>query len=410
MQIFQVGGAVRDMLLGCEVRDRDYVVVGSTPSAMLAKGFRQVGVDFPVFLHPETGEEYALARTARKSASGYRGVTVHAAQNVTLEEDLARRDLTINAMARDAAGALHDPFGGQQDLRCGILRHVSSSTFIEDPIRILRLARFAARFPAFVISADTLRLTTAMVAAGTLDNLVAERVWAEFAKGLMEKKPSLMFEALRACGALRVLMPELDALWGVPAGPLVHHPEGDCGVHVMMVLDAAAAAGASLEVRFAALLHDLGKGVTPQEKWPSHPGHEDEGVPRVEALCRRLKVPATCRDLAVMVCREHTHVHRLRDLKATSMVQLLMRTDAFRRPTRLQEFALTCEYDARGRLGRSEEPYPQSAMLLQVYEAAKAVDVGAVARMCKTPAHIPERVYAARVSAVKAVLKETINA
>lgn len=404
MQVFQVGGAVRDKLLGRTVRDRDYLVVGSTPDAMLAQGFRQVGADFPVFLHPETGEEYALARTERKSGAGYRGFEVHAAPDVTLEDDLARRDLTINAIAMDAAGELHDPYGGQKDLEDKVLRHVRSHSFVEDPVRVLRLARFAARYQDFSIAPETMHLVTAMVEAGELNHLVAERVWAELAKGLMEDRPSRMFQVLHGCGALAVLLPELNALWGVPQ-PAIHHPEIDTGVHALMVLDAAASAGASLEVRFAALLHDLGKGVTPADKWPSHHGHEELGVPLVEAVCRRFKVPAACRDLAVLVCREHTNVHRVADLNATTVNKLLQRTDAFRRPARFQELLLACMYDARGRLGFEACAYPQAAVLQRALLAAQSIDVGAVARSCAEVRHIPDRIHAARSSAIKAALK-----
>lgn len=403
MQVFQVGGAVRDKLLGRAVRDHDYLVVGATPAIMLAQGFRQVGADFPVFLHPETGEEYALARTERKSGAGYRGFEVHAAPDVTLEDDLARRDLTINAIAMDASGELHDPYGGQKDLEDKVLRHVRSHSFVEDPVRVLRLARFAARYQDFSIAPETLHLVAAMVQARELDHLVAERVWAEIAKGLMEDKPSRMFQVLHSCGALAVLLPELDALWGVPQ-PAVHHPEIDTGVHALMVLDAAAAGGASLEVRFAALLHDLGKGVTPSDKWPSHHGHENLGVPVVEAVCKRLKVPAACRDLAVLVCREHTNVHRVSDLNATTVNKLLMRADAFRRPARFQELLLACMYDARGRLGFESCSYPQAALLQRALLAAQSIDVGTVAKECADFRHIPDRVHAARSRAIKQAL------
>lgn len=403
MQVFQVGGAVRDKLLGRAVRDHDYLVVGATPAIMLAQGFRQVGADFPVFLHPETGEEYALARTERKSGAGYRGFEVHAAPDVTLEDDLARRDLTINAIAMDASGNLHDPYDGQKDLEDKVLRHVRSHSFVEDPVRVLRLARFAARYQDFSIAPETLHLVAAMVQAGELDYLVAERVWAESAKGLMEDKPSRMFQVLHGCGALTVLLPELDALWGVPQ-PAAHHPEIDTGVHALMVLDAAAAGGASLEVRFAALLHDLGKGVTPADKWPAHHDHENLGVPLVEAVCKRLKVPAACRDLAVLVCREHTNVHRASDLNATTVNKLLMRADAFRRPARFQELLLACMYDARGRLGFESCSYPQAALLQRALLAAQSIDVGAVAKECADFRHIPDRVHAARSRAIKQAL------
>ena len=306
-ETYVVGGAVRDRLLGRAVHDRDWVVVGATAQQMLDAGFRAVGRDFPVFLHPLTHEEYALARTERKSAPGYRGFVVHADPGVTLQQDLSRRDLTINAIAEDADGRLIDPFGGQADLRARLLRHVSPA-FAEDPLRILRVARFAARLPDFQVASETLELMRDMVDAGEVDALVSERVWQELARGLMERRPSRMFELLRACGALRVLLPEVERLWGVPQPP-EHHPEIDSGVHLMLVLDQAASAAASLAVRFACLCHDLGKGSTPRERWPRHLGHEQRGVALLRALCERLKVPLECRELAELTAREHGHVH-----------------------------------------------------------------------------------------------------
>ncbi|ODU67168.1 MAG: multifunctional CCA tRNA nucleotidyl transferase/2'3'-cyclic phosphodiesterase/2'nucleotidase/phosphatase, partial [Lautropia sp. SCN 66-9] len=321
MRIYRVGGSVRDELLGLPVQDHDWVVVGATPEMMIERGFRPVGQDFPVFLHPDTHEEYALARTERKTAPGYRGFAVHFAPEVTLEEDLQRRDLTINAMARDADGNLIDPYDGQADLRAGVLRHVSAA-FEEDPVRILRLARFAARFERFTVAPETMALMRRMVAAGEVDALVAERVWQELARGLMERHPSRMFEVLRECGALERVLPELARLWGVPQRA-EHHPEVDTGVHVMMVVDYAAGAGQPLPVRFAALTHDLGKGTTPPEQWPRHIAHEARSVKLLDALCERLRVPGECRDLARLVAREHGLIHRVLELRASTLVELL---------------------------------------------------------------------------------------
>jgi tRNA nucleotidyltransferase (CCA-adding enzyme) len=403
MKIYLVGGAVRDDLLGLPVHDRDWAVEGATPEQMLAQGYRPVGKDFPVFLHPETQEEYALVRTERKTAPGYHGFAFYAAPEVTIEQDLGRRDLTINAMARAADGILVDPYDGQADLAAKVLRHVRAEAFIEDPVRVLRLARFAARYTDFTVAPETLALCRDMVLAGELDHLVAERVWQEVAKGLMERQPSRMFVMLRDCGALAVLFPELDRLAGVPQ-PLEHHPEDDTFVHVMMVVDLAAERGESLEVRFAALTHDLGKGITPPELWPTHHDHDEAGVPLVEALCQRLKVPSPCRELAVMMCREHTRVHRSKELKATSMVHMFKRVDAFRRPERFEGLLRACECDARGRLGFKDRSYPQADRMRAALTAARSVDAGAVAKSCKDPVHIPERIHGERTRSVKAVL------
>ncbi|MBU4499395.1 MAG: multifunctional CCA addition/repair protein, partial [Gammaproteobacteria bacterium] len=349
MKSYVVGGAVRDRLLGLPVADRDYVVVGATPEQMVALGYQPVGKDFPVFLHPGTHAEYALARTERKSGAGYKGFTVHASPDVTLEEDLSRRDLTINAIAEDSDGALIDPYGGQRDLAARTFRHVSEA-FAEDPVRILRVARFAARFTAFTVAAETNALMRQMVDNGEVDALVPERVWQEIARGLMEAQPSRMFRVLRDCGALARLFPEIDRLFGVPQPP-AHHPEIDTGVHVMLVVDWAAQQGFSLPVRFAALTHDLGKGVTPPELWPKHHGHEAKSVDLVRALCERIRVPADCRDLAVAVARDHGNAHRALELRAATVVELLERVDAFRRPDRFTEFLQACECDFRGRPG-----------------------------------------------------------
>ncbi len=398
MRVYEVGGAIRDELLGLPVQDSDYVVVGATPEQMLAQGFRAVGRDFPVFLHPRTRQEYALARTERKVAPGYAGFTFQASPDVTLEDDLRRRDLTINAIARDDAGVLHDPYGGQSDLRERVLRHVSDA-FAEDPVRILRIARFAARFPGFVVAPETMALMRTMVAAGEVDALVAERTWRELARGLMTEKPSRMFEVLRDCGALARLLPELDRLWGVPQRA-EYHPEIDTGVHVMMVLDHCAATGQPLAVRFAALMHDLGKGTTPADLLPRHAGHEQRSVRLLLAVCARLKVPNDVRDLARLVAAEHGLVHRIEEAGAAAVVRLLERCDALRRPARFELVLAACEADARGRLGFEARPYPQADRLRRALAAATAVDAGAVAAALGERADIAGAVHQARVRAV----------
>lgn len=402
MKVYLVGGAVRDQLLGRASGDRDWVVVGGTPAEMLEAGFEPVGRDFPVFLHPDTHEEYALARTERKTAPGYHGFAFHAAPEVTLEEDLARRDLTINAMARGEDGELVDPHGGRRDLADKVLRHVSPA-FAEDPVRILRLARFAARLHDFSVAPETLALMRGMVEAGEVDALVAERVWQELARGLMEARPSRMFEVLRDCGALARLLPEVDRLWGVPQRP-EYHPEVDTGVHLMMVLDMSARLGASLAVRFACLGHDLGKGTTPADVLPRHIGHEMRSRKLVRALCERWKVPTDCRELAEAVALEHGNVHRSAELNAAAVLRLLERCDALRRPQRFDELLLACECDARGRLGKDDEPYPQRERLGAALRAALAVDTApiaaeAAARGLKGPA-IGEAVRQARVLSI----------
>ena len=406
MKRYIVGGAVRDRLLGRPVNDRDWVVLGSTPQEMLDAGFVAVGRDFPVFLHPQTKEEHALARTERKTAAGYRGFEVHADPGVTLEEDLSRRDLTINAIAEDEAGALTDPYGGQRDLADKVLRHVSDA-FTEDPVRILRLARFAARFSDFSVAPETMTLMRRMVDSGEVESLVAERVWQEIARGLMEARPSRMFEVLRECGALAHLLPEVERLWGVPQRA-DYHPEVDTGVHLMMVLDMSARLEASLPVRFACLGHDLGKGTTPADVLPRHLGHEQRSVDLVRKLCERLRVPVACRELAEVVAREHGNVHRSSEFGAAAIVRLLERCDALRRPDRFQEMLLACECDARGRLGLEESPYPQRARLTQALECAMGVDSAvvasqAMARGISGPA-LGEAVHAARARAVAAAL------
>ncbi|RZL65365.1 MAG: multifunctional CCA addition/repair protein [Variovorax sp.] len=387
MQTYLVGGAIRDALLGMPGSDRDWLVVGATPEEMVARGFLPVGRDFPVFLHPQTREEHALARTERKSAPGYRGFTIHAAPDVTLEQDLARRDLTINAIALPAAladvqplpvGALVDPFHGQRDLQAKVLRHVTGA-FREDPVRILRVARFAARFADFRVAPETMALMQEMVAAGEVDALVPERVWQELSRGLMEATPSRMFEVLRSCGALAVLLPEVDRLWGVPQ-PAAHHPEVDTGVHLMMVLDMSARLDAPLPVRFACLTHDLGKGTTVAEALPRHIGHEQRSAELLAHLCERWRIPVDVRELADVVAREHGNIHRSGDLGAAALVRLLERCDAFRRPQRFGLALLACECDAHGRRGFEERPYPPRPRLLAVLAAAAAVDTGAVAQ------------------------------
>jgi tRNA nucleotidyltransferase (CCA-adding enzyme) len=409
MKIYAVGGAVRDELLGLPVIDRDYVVVGATPEEMVRRGFRPVGKDFPVFLHPQTHEEYALARTERKTARGYKGFQVYAAPGVTLEEDLARRDLTINAIAEDEDGNLIDPYGGAADLKAGVLRHVSPA-FVEDPVRVLRVARFAARF-GFAIAPETLALMREMAANGEIDALVPERVWQELARGLMEKIPSRMFHALRECGALARILPELDALFGVPQ-PEQWHPEVDAGVHVMMVVDYAAAQNYSLPVRFAALTHDLGKGVTPREDWPRHIDHELRSSELLVPLCRRLRVPNDCREMAQVVARFHGIPHRAFELRPETVLKLLLETDALRQPQRFEEFLQACTADYCGRLDYQDKSFTQADFLRRALRAVQAVDAGAVARQCDDPATIRDRVYEARLAALKAWLgkDETLQA
>jgi tRNA nucleotidyltransferase (CCA-adding enzyme) len=417
MQIYMVGGAVRDALLGLAVKDRDWVVVGSTPEALLTQGFLPVGKDFPVFLHPKTHEEYALARTERKTGPGYHGFAVHAAPDVTLEEDLARRDLTINAIALPAtaaqnADAIHaidanhpdlvDPFHGRADLQARVFRHVTAS-FREDPVRILRVARLAARFADFSVAPDTLALMREMVAQGEVDHLVAERVWQELAKGLMEATPSRMFAVLRDCGALARLLPEVDRLWGVPQRA-DYHPEIDTGVHLMLVLDMSARLHAPLPVRLACLTHDLGKGTTAPELLPRHIGHEERSARLLKTLCQRLRVPTDCRELADVVAREHGNIHRSQDLNAAAVVRLLERCDAFRKPQRFADIVLACACDARGRLGAAENSYPQGARLLAALEAAQAVATPAIAEQAMASGlsgvKIGELIHQARVEAV----------
>jgi tRNA nucleotidyltransferase (CCA-adding enzyme) len=402
MQIYQVGGSVRDALLGLAVQDRDWVVVGARADELVAQGYLPVGKDFPVFLHPQTREEYALARTERKTAPGYRGFAVCADPSVTLEEDLSRRDLTINAMALDAQGQLIDPYGGQADLKARVLRHVSPA-FAEDPVRILRVARFAARLNHFTVAPQTLDLMREMVGSGEVDALVPERVWQELSRALMEARPSRFFEVLRQCGALARLMPEVDCLWGVPQTP-EHHPEVDTGVHLMSVLDQAAALSASLPVRFACLGHDLGKGLTPPQEWPRHIGHEARGVELLRRLCQRLRVPTACRELAEVVAREHGHIHQSMGLGAAALVRLLERCDAFRKPQRMDDILLACLCDSRGRLGRESEPYPQRDRLQRALALAQAVPSDQVAQRAQAEGlsgpQIAQALHQARIRAL----------
>ncbi|MFU2486966.1 multifunctional CCA addition/repair protein [Thauera sp. WH-1] len=403
MQAYVVGGAVRDALLGLPVKDRDWVVVGSTAEAMLAQGFRPVGRDFPVFLHPDSNEEYALARTERKSGHGYTGFVCHASPEVTLEEDLRRRDLTINAIARDADGRLIDPYGGIADLEARLFRHVSPA-FAEDPLRILRVARFAARFTDFSIAPETLALMRQMVAAGEVDHLVAERVWQELARGLMEARPSRMIRSLRDCGALARILPELDRLFGIPQPPR-HHPEIDTGEHVLMVIDQAAATAQPLAVRWACLLHDLGKGDTPAAVLPHHYGHELASARRACEVSERLKAPADCRELAEMLAREHGILGQAASLRADTMVKLIERCDALRRPERfmLMLQGAACDHAGRGDQRESVTGWPPLARWAAVLHAVRGIDAGTIARNCRDKALIPQALHAARVAAVKAL-------
>ena len=409
MQAWIVGGAVRDRLLGRPVNDRDWVVVGSTPEAMAAAGFTPVGRDFPVFLHPQTHEEYALARTERKSGRGYLGFTVQASPDVTLEDDLTRRDLTINAIAEDpATGALVDPHGGQRDLQQRVLRHVGSA-FVDDPVRLLRLARLAARFADFSVAPETEALLAQMVASGEVDHLVPERVWQELSRGLMEDRPDRMFDVLRQCGALRVLLPEVDRLWGVPQPP-EHHPEVDTGVHLMLVLAQAVRLQAPLPVRYACLVHDLGKGTTPPDAWPRHIGHEQRSAVLARQVGQRWKVPNDCAALADVVAREHGNIHRSASFGADAVLRLLERCDALRRPQRFADALLACECDARGRTGFEDRPYPQRDRLASALAAALAAPVQAVAEAAaaaglKGPA-IGDQVRAARSAAIAPAIAE----
>ncbi|WP_430229115.1 multifunctional CCA addition/repair protein [Nitrosomonas communis] len=405
MKIYRVGGAVRDELLGLPVKDHDYVVVGSHPEEMVQLGFRPVGKDFPVFLHPQTQEQYALARTERKVSRGYKGFEVFASPEVTLQEDLARRDLTINAIAKDQNDNIIDPFNGIADLEAGVLRHISPA-FVEDPVRVLRVARFTARF-GFHIAPETLDLMREMVHNGETEALVPERVWQEIARGLMERHPSRMFYALRECSALSRIIPEVDALFGVPQ-PAQSHPEVDTGVHVMMAIDYAASRQYSLTVRFATLTHDLGKGTTPPDEWPRHIGHEMRSVALVKDLSERIKIPKEERDLALLVARFHGDVHRAEELRSATIADMLQVTDAYRKPNRFQAFLEACACDFHGRPGYAGKPYPQFERLIKAFTAARNVDAGAIAAELKRsdvdPTDLPKlinaRVREARIAEI----------
>ncbi len=402
LKLYVVGGAVRDALLGLPHTDRDWVAVGATPEELLALGYKPVGKDFPVFLHPTSGEEVALARTERKTAPGYRGFAIHAAPGVTLEDDLLRRDLTINAIAQAEDGTLIDPHGGRRDLAARVLRHVSDA-FVEDPVRLLRTARLAARFPDFTLAPETAALLQHMVDEGEVDHLVPERVWQELARGLMAQRPSRMFDVLRGCGALARLLPEVDRLWGVPQPP-AHHPEVDTGLHLMLVLDEAARQDAPLPVRWACLCHDLGKGTTPREQWPRHIGHESRSAKLAAVLAERLRVPNDCRELADVVAREHGHLHASGPLGAAALVRLFERCDALRRPERFVQVLQACACDARGRTGLEARPYAPAARLPPLLAAARGVDTAAVAAAALARGHqgpeIGAAVHAARTEAV----------
>lgn len=402
MQIYKVGGAVRDRLLGRPVTDIDWVVVGATVEQMQAQGYRPVGADFPVFLHPHSGEEYALARTERKSGRGYGGFTFHASPEVTLEEDLVRRDLTINAMAEDEQGRITDPYKGQQDLQDRILRHVSPA-FAEDPLRVLRVARFAARYAGlgFQVAPETLSLMRELSESGELQALTAERSWKEIARALMEEQPQVFIQVLRDCGALKQLMPELDVLFGVPQ-PAAHHPEIDTGVHTLSVLEQAARHNQPLTVRWACLLHDLGKGLTPEEEWPRHIAHEHRGLKAIKAVNQRFKAPRDCQELALLVGEYHTHGHRALELKASTLLELLQRFDVYRRPQRFEEFIAACEMDARGRLGLEERDYPQAAYLRGAADAARAVAVQPLVEKGFAGQGLGEAIKRERLNALKA--------
>jgi len=402
LEVYRVGGAIRDELLGQTPGEHDFVVVGAAPDTLVARGFRPVGRDFPVFLHPDTGQEFALARTERKTAPGYAGFAFHAGPGVTLEQDLKRRDLTVNAIAEDRGGRLLDPHGGRCDLEARVLRHVSPA-FVEDPVRLLRLARFAARLPAFSIAPATLALCRELVAGGEVDHLVAQRVWQETARALMVERPSRFFEVLRETGALARILPELDALWGVPQVP-EYHPEIDAGVHTMMVIDQAAAMGAGLEVRYACLVHDLGKALTPAEQWPRHHGHEQRGLAPIRQVSERLHVPRAARELAELVGALHLECHRACQMRPARLLALLERLDAFRRPERFEQFLLACEADKRGRLGRGQAPYRPARRLRAALAAAAAVEAGPLARQGLQGRALGEAVRRARCQAVEQAL------
>lgn len=401
MKTYLVGGAVRDELLGYPFKEKDWVVVGATVDDMLSAGYQQVGKDFPVFIHPETKEEHALARTERKTAAGYKGFEVHASSEVTLEDDLVRRDLTINAIAMDEDGELIDPYGGINDIKNKILRHVSDA-FTEDPVRILRIARFMARYVhlGFSVANETMELMKNMVSAGEVDALVPERIWQEMQKALAEKTPSAFITTMRDCGALKRIMPELDRLWGVPQ-PEEFHPEIDTGIHTMLVLEQACKLSGDPQVRFAALLHDLGKGSTPEKEWPSHISHEAQGAKIVLEVCRRLRIPNEYRDLAERTARFHLHYHRALELKPASVVKTLEQLDAFRKPERFEKFLLACEADARGRTGYENKDFPQGDYFRQTLKVAKNINIDELRSLGFENQALANKIREARVSAVK---------
>lgn len=401
MQTYLVGGAVRDQLLNYPVKERDWVVVGATVEEMLKLGYQQVGKDFPVFLHPQTKDEHALARTERKSAPGYKGFEVHASPEVTLEEDLLRRDLTINAIAQDESGSLVDPFNGKQDIERKILRHVSPA-FSEDPVRILRVARFAARYAhlGFSVAEETLQLMQDMVTAGEVDALVPERVWQEFYKALCERHPEVFLETLRACGALKIIFPEIDALFGVPQ-PEEHHPEIDTGIHTIMVLQQACILTENPVTRFAALCHDLGKALTPKDKWPSHHGHESMGVKPVRNLCKRLRIPNEYRELAAITAEYHLHVHRAFELKISTLLKTVEKLDGLRKPERYEQFLIACTADSRGRPGYEDRPYPQADRFREALNIIRDIDIQPLKDAGLEGKQMAEAISTTRLSALK---------
>ncbi|MEX9949749.1 multifunctional CCA addition/repair protein [Providencia sp. wls1919] len=405
MKVYLVGGAVRDKLLGLPISDRDYVVVGTTPEAMLAQGFQQVGKDFPVFLHPKTHEEYALARTERKIGSGYTGFSCYSAPDVTIEDDLLRRDLTINAIAQSDTGELVDPHHGVRDLKNRVLRHVSDA-FLEDPLRVLRVARFAARYyvQGFRVAPETMALMQSMSESGELSHLTPERVWTETHKALMSNSPQVYFEVLRECGALAVLFPEIDNLFGVPA-PEKWHPEVDTGIHILMVMRVVATLSKDIDVRFAALCHDLGKGLTPKAVWPSHPQHGEAGIPLIIDLCERYKIPTSTKDLACLAAKYHDMIHVINKLSAADIVGIFDGLDSWRKPERISQLSLVSEADARGRGGLEKQAYPQGIFLRQSYEIAKAVAVKSIIEQGFQGAQIREELTKQRIQAVEEWLK-----
>jgi len=406
MKAYLVGGAVRDTLLNLPVRERDWVVIGETPEAMIARGYTEVGKDFPVFLHPETKDEYALARIERKTAHGYKGFAVHAAPDVSMEDDLMRRDLTINAMALMDNGDIFDPYGGQEDLKNRIFRHISPA-FCEDPVRVLRIARFCARYQhlGFSIAPETRQLMQEMVVQGEIDHLVPERVWAETVKALGEQTPAAYFQALRECGALARIFPELDKLFGVPQ-PASYHPEIDTGVHTLMVLEQAVLLSDKKTVRFAALMHDLGKALTPQDKWPSHHGHETLGISTLKELCQRLRVPNHYQKLATQVMQYHTHCHRAFELRPGTLCDMLAAIGAFKAENQLHDFLLACEADARGRLGLEKEPYPQAEYILAAQKAAQRIDSSAITENNLQGKEIGQAIHRLRTNEINHIKKQ----